>query len=52
MSEENAKVVDLGIKDIVREGAKRGLRLLIEYRMRTRELSDEEEEILEEIEKL
>lgn len=47
MSEENAKVVDLGIKDIVREGAKRGLRLLIEYRMRTRELSDEEEEILE-----
>ncbi len=47
MSEENAKVVDLGIKDIVREGAKRGLRLLIEYRMRTRELSDEEEDILE-----
>jgi len=47
IGEENAKVVDLGIKDIVREGAKRGLRLLIEYRMRTRELSEEEEEILE-----
>ena len=47
MSEENAKVIDLGIKDIVREGAKRGLRLLIEYRMRTRELSEDEEEIME-----
>ncbi len=46
-SEENAKVIDLGIKDIVREGAKRGLRLLIEYRMRSRKLSEEEEEILE-----
>lgn len=45
--EESAKVVDLGIKDIVREGAKRGLRLLIEYRMRSRELSDVEKEILE-----
>jgi len=47
MSEERTKVIDLGIKDIVREGAKRGLRLLIEYRMRCRELSDEEKEILE-----
>jgi len=47
MSEENAKVVDLGVKDIVREGAKRGLRLLIEYRMRSRELSDVEKDILE-----
>ncbi|ADB57085.1 PhoH family protein [Archaeoglobus profundus] len=45
--EENAKVVDLGIKDIVREGAKRGLRLLIEYRMRSRELSEVEKEIFE-----
>ena len=45
--EENAKVVDLGIKDIVREGAKRGLRLLIEFRMRTRDLSDVEKDILE-----
>jgi len=47
VGEENAKVIDLGIKDIVREGAKRGLRLLIEYRMRSRELSDVEKEILE-----
>jgi len=47
LSEENAKVIDLGIKDIVREGAKRGLRLLIEYRMRSRELSDEERNIVE-----
>jgi len=42
VSEERAKVVDLGIKDIVREGAKRGLRLLFEYKMRSRELSEEE----------
>ncbi len=47
ISEENTKVVDLGIKDIVREGAKRGLRLLIEYRMRMRDLSEEEKEIVE-----
>ncbi len=46
-SEENAKVVDLGIKDIVREGAKRGLRLLIEYIMRSRSLNDVEKEIFE-----
>ena len=47
ISEEKSKVVDLGIKDIVREGAKRGLRLLIEYRMRLRRLSEEEKKILD-----
>lgn len=47
INEEKAKVVDLGIKDIVREGAKRGLRLLIEYRMRLRRLNDVERKILD-----
>ncbi|RLG78020.1 MAG: PhoH family protein [Thermoprotei archaeon] len=45
ISEERSKVVDLGIKDIVREGAKRGLRLLLEYKLRSRELSENEKRI-------
>ncbi len=45
LSEEKSKVVDLGIKDIVREGARRGLRLLLEYKLRSRVLSDEEKKI-------
>ncbi|MCS7110982.1 MAG: PhoH family protein [Ignisphaera sp.] len=45
MSEEKSKVVDLGIRDIVREGAKRGLRFLVEYRLRSRQLSDEERRV-------
>lgn len=47
--EQKAIVVDLGIKDIVREGAKMGLRLLMEYMLRTRALSDSEKKALEAI---
>ncbi|MBP1449312.1 MAG: PhoH family protein [Thermoproteus sp.] len=42
MGEEKAAVVDLGIKDIVRPGARRGIRLALELRMRKRPLSDAE----------
>ncbi|MEM1645137.1 MAG: PhoH family protein [Ignisphaera sp.] len=45
LSEEKSYVVDLGIKDIVREGAKRGLRFLLEYKLRSRTLTDEEKRV-------
>lgn len=45
LSEEKSKVIDLGIRDIVREGAKRGLRFLVEYRLRARTLSESERRI-------
>jgi len=41
-SRNDVIVVDLGVKDIVREGAKLGLRLLMEYRLRMREMNEEE----------
>lgn len=47
LGEEKAKVVDLGIKDIVRPGAKRGIRLLIETKMRNRKLNDVEKNVLD-----
>ncbi len=47
LSEEKSRVVDLGIKDIVREGAKRGLRFLLEYKLRSRTLSEEEKKIFD-----
>lgn len=47
LGEEKAKVIDLGLKDIVRPGAKRGIRLLIETRMRNRKLSDVEKNVLD-----
>jgi len=47
MGEERAAVVDLGVKDIVRMGAKRGIKLLLEVRMRKRKLSDLESKILD-----
>ncbi len=47
LNEENAKVIDLGIKDIVRPGAKKGIKLLIEYKLRARKLSDIEQKILD-----
>jgi len=47
LSEEKSRVVDLGIKDIVREGAKRGLRFLLEYKLRSRAMSDEEKKIFD-----
>ncbi len=46
-NEPTAEIVDLGIKDIVRPGAKRGVRLLMELIMRKRELNDIEKRVLD-----
>jgi len=45
IGEDNAAVVDLGIKDVVRIGAKRGIKLLLEVRMRKRKLNELETKI-------
>lgn len=45
--EARAVVIDLGIKDIVREGARMGLRLLMEYMLRTKKLTETEQKALE-----
>lgn len=45
--EARAVVIDLGIKDIVREGARMGLRLLMEYILRTKKLMETEQKTLE-----
>ncbi len=47
LNEENTVVVDLGLKDIVRPGAKRGVKVSLELRMRKRELSNRERQILD-----
>lgn len=47
LGEETARVVDLGLKDIVRPGARRGIKLLIELRMRSRPMSEAEKNIME-----
>ncbi|MHA1615809.1 MAG: PhoH family protein [Candidatus Njordarchaeales archaeon] len=47
LGEKDATVIDLGLKDIVRPGARRGARILLEIRMRKRVLSEKEKEILE-----
>ncbi len=47
INEKDAKVVDLGVKDIIREGAKRGLQIFLEYKLRTRQLSESEKKILD-----
>ncbi len=47
LGEEKAKVIDLGLKDIVRPGARRGIRLLLELRMRRRKLNGSEKQIYE-----
>ncbi len=47
LGEETAKVIDLGLKDIVRPGARRGIRLLLEMRMRRRILNDIEKQIMD-----
>jgi len=46
-NEPTARIVDLGLKDIVRPGAKRGVRLLMELIMRKRELNDVEKRVLD-----
>ena len=43
--EEEAVVIDFGLKDIVRPGARRGVRLLFELRLRRRSLNSDEEHI-------
>ena len=47
LGEGRAKVIDLGLKDVVRPGAKRGIRLLMEMLMRSRQLNDLEKRVLE-----
>ncbi len=47
LGEENAVVVDLGVKDIVRPGARRGIRLLLELNMRKRSLDEVEKSVYE-----
>jgi len=47
LNEEDAVVVDFGVKDIVRPGAKRGFKLVMEMRLRRRELSDEERKVID-----
>lgn len=49
LGEEKAIVIDLGLKDIVRPGARKGVRLALEMRMRKRPLSDSERKILDSI---
>lgn len=49
LNEEKAMVVDLGLKDIVRPGAKRGLKLMFELRLRKRGLNDEERKLIDAI---
>ncbi|MFP3190546.1 MAG: PhoH family protein [Thermoproteota archaeon] len=47
LNEENAKVIDLGIKDIARSGAKKGMKLLIEYKLRSRKLNETEQKAVD-----
>ena len=46
-NEKDSYVADLGIKDVIRPGAKRGLRLLLESSLRRRKLEDAEQAVLE-----
>jgi phosphate starvation-inducible PhoH-like protein len=46
LGEENARIVDLGLKDIVRPGARRGIKLLLESKMRSRQLDETERLVL------
>ncbi|ABW01437.1 PhoH family protein [Caldivirga maquilingensis] len=47
LNEEKAMVVDLGLKDIIRPGAKRGLKLMFELRLRRRSLNDDEKKLMD-----
>ena len=49
LSEERSAVVDLGIKDIVRPGARRGIKLALELRMRRRSLNETERAVMDSI---
>ncbi|MCE4616611.1 MAG: PhoH family protein [Aeropyrum sp.] len=46
-NEPTAVVVDLGLKDIVRPGARRGVKMLIELQLRKRELNPVEGKVVE-----
>ena len=46
LGQERTFVVDFGIRDIVRPGAKRAFKLALETKMRTRSLSEEEKKLL------
>jgi len=46
LGEEKARVVDLGLADVVRPGARRGLKLLMELILRSRAMAEEERKIL------
>lgn len=48
-NEESAVVVDLGLSDIVRPGARRGVKMLLELVMRKRRLSDTEKSVMDSI---
>lgn len=47
LREDGTVVIDFGLKDIVRPGARRGIRFMMELRMRKRELNDVEKNVLE-----
>ncbi len=47
LNEENAAVIDLGLKDIVRPGARRGVKVIFELRMRKRELTESERQLFD-----
>ncbi|MEM4773033.1 MAG: PhoH family protein, partial [Nanoarchaeales archaeon] len=55
-NQSNSYIIELGLKDVIREGAKLGLKLLLETRLRKREMSKEEKEIadliMEEVENI
>ncbi|MEM4717665.1 MAG: PhoH family protein [Desulfurococcaceae archaeon] len=46
LGEEDTRVIDLGLKDIVRPGARRGIKLLLESKMRNRPLDEVEKQVL------
>ncbi len=48
-NEPTAVVVDMGVKDIVRPGAKRGIKMLLELQMRRRSLSESERSVIDSI---
>ncbi len=47
LGEEDARVVDLGVKDVIRPGARRGLKFVFEARVRKRTLTELESKIMD-----
>ncbi|MEM1880076.1 MAG: PhoH family protein, partial [Desulfurococcaceae archaeon] len=46
MGEEKARIVDLGLKDIIRPGARMGIKLLLESKMRGRTMNEVEKQVM------